>query len=113
MPADPRYEFGGRFAGNFVVSGAVEAHDAVVDFTMQVGSRGQTVVVTEEAPQVDTTHSSVGGLVEEQEVQDLPLNGRNWTDLTLMQPGIAKKCNLLYSQQWQPHSEPWYDGHRV
>jgi len=61
-----------------------------VDFTLQVGSTSQTVVVTEEAPVVNTTSSSVGGTVNEEKVSDLPLNGRNYTDLTLLQPGITK-----------------------
>jgi len=63
--------------------------EAAVDFTLQVGSTGQTVVVTEEAPLVNTTSSSTGGLIDEQKVSDLPLNGRNLVDLTLMQSGIT------------------------
>ena len=64
--------------------------EATIDFALQVGSTGQTVVVTEEAPLVQTTSSSVGGLVTEQQVTDLPLNGRNLVDLTLMQAGITQ-----------------------
>jgi hypothetical protein len=64
--------------------------EAAIDFALQVGSTGQTVVVTEEAPLVNTTSSSTGGLVEEQQVADLPLNGRNLVDLTLMQSGITQ-----------------------
>jgi hypothetical protein len=69
------------------------AQEASIDFTLQVGSTGQTVVVTEEAPLVNTTSSTVGSLVQEEKVADLPLNGRNWTDLTLLQPGIAQSFN--------------------
>ncbi len=64
--------------------------EAAIDFALQVGSTGQTVVVTEEAPLVNTTSSSTGGLVDEQKVADLPLNGRNLVDLTLMQAGISQ-----------------------
>jgi hypothetical protein len=64
------------------------ATDDRLDVKLQVGSVAQNVTVTEEAPLVDTTSSSVGNLVDEQQVADLPLNGRNWTDLTLMQPGV-------------------------
>lgn len=63
--------------------------EAVIDMTLQVGSTGQTVVVTEEAPLVNTTGASVGGLVDDQKVADLPLNGRNYVDLTLMQSGVV------------------------
>ncbi len=64
--------------------------EASIDMVLQVGSTGQTVVVTEEAPLVQTTSSAVGGLVTEQQVADLPLNGRNLVDLTLMQAGITQ-----------------------
>ncbi len=66
------------------------AQQATIDATLQVGSTSQSVVVTEEAPIVDTTSSSSGSLVNEDKITDLPLNGRNWTDLTLMQTGIVK-----------------------
>jgi hypothetical protein len=62
----------------------------VLDFTLQVGSTGQTVTVTEEAPQVNTTNASTGGLVEQTKIEDLPLNGRNLLDLTLMVAGVAQ-----------------------
>ena len=61
---------------------------AVIDVVLQVGATGQTVTVTGEAPLVDTTSSEVGDVVDEQRVADLPLNGRNWADLTLMQNGV-------------------------
>lgn len=68
----------------------IVATDTRVDLKLQVGSVSQTVTVSEaSAPLIDTTTSSVGGTVDEQRVADLPLNGRNWTDLTLLQPGIA------------------------
>ena len=58
--------------------------------TLQVGSTGQTVTVTEEAPQVNTTSSTTGGIIDEHDVADLPLNGRNLVDLTLLQSGIVQ-----------------------
>ncbi len=68
----------------------VVAQAAEINIVLQVGSTGQTVVVTEEAPLVQTQSSTVGGLVDEQQVSDLPLNGRNLVDLTLMQAGITQ-----------------------
>ena len=56
---------------------------------MTVGSVSQEVSVTAEAPLVETTSGTLGGLVNEERVADLPLNGRNFTDLTLMQTGIS------------------------
>jgi hypothetical protein len=62
--------------------------EAVVNFEMQVGTTSQTVEVKSEAQLVDTTSSSMGGLVNEEKVADLPLNGRNYVDLSLLQTGV-------------------------
>ena len=64
--------------------------EAVVNFTLEVGAITQTVAVTAEAPLVNTTSGSLGTLVGEQQVSDLPLNGRNYADLTLLQPGVVQ-----------------------
>ena len=65
------------------------AQEAVVNVTLNVGTTAQTVVITGEAPVVDTTSSTLGGVVNEQKLQDLPLNGRNYLDLASLQPGVA------------------------
>ena len=70
------------------------AQELSINVTLQVGSAEQAVVVTAEAPQVNTTSSSLGGLVNEEKMADLPLNGRNYIDLSLMQPGVAQNKNL-------------------
>ena len=62
---------------------------AVVNISLTVGATAQRVVVTGEAPQVDTTSSSLGGLVSEQKIAELPLNGRNFLDLTALQTGVS------------------------
>ncbi len=62
--------------------------EAVVNFELQVGTTSQTVEINSEAPLVDTTSGSLGGLVNEEKVANLPLNGRNYVDLSLLQPGI-------------------------
>jgi Carboxypeptidase regulatory-like domain/TonB dependent receptor len=68
--------------------------EAVVNFTLQVGATTQEVQVTAQSAQVDTTTSSLGGLVNEDRIADLPLNGRNFVDLTLLQPGISRQLNF-------------------
>src|SRR5881296_4721187 len=70
------------------------SQEAVVNFTLQAGAVEQTVVVTEDAPLVNTTSGSLGGLVDEKKVAELPLNGRNYIDLTLQMPGITQQRNL-------------------
>ena len=68
-----------------------------LNFDLQVGTTTQKVVVSGEAPLVDTTSASLGGLVSEQKIEDLPLNGRNFLDLALQQPGIAQDTVLVNS----------------
>jgi len=59
-----------------------------VNFALEVGAVTETVSVTAEAPLVNTTGGSLGALVNEQQVAELPLNARNYIDLTLLQAGI-------------------------
>ena len=68
--------------------------EAVVNITLQVGQVQETVSVSAEASLVNTTSGSLGGLVGEQTVADLPLNGRNFMDLTSLQPGITHHVAL-------------------
>ncbi len=63
--------------------------EAVVDFTLKVGPVRETVVVSGEAPLVDTANTSMGNVVERQTIADLPLNGRDYTQLTLLVPGVV------------------------
>ena len=63
---------------------------AVVDFTLQVGAVTQTVEVTGEAPMIELTNSNLTGLVDDRTIRELPLNGRSYDQLALLQPGIVK-----------------------
>jgi hypothetical protein len=60
----------------------------VVDFTLQVGQAQQTVTVEGTISQVDTTSAAVSSLVEQKQISDLPLNGRNYTQLISLAPGV-------------------------
>lgn len=64
--------------------------ELVVNADMQVGTANQEVTVTAEAPLVNTTNGTLGGLVNEEKMADLPLNGRNYIDLSLMQSGVTE-----------------------
>jgi hypothetical protein len=61
----------------------------VLNFTLLLGKTSQTVVVTTEAPNVELASSSIGALVNSTTVRELPLNGRSWTDLATLQPGVS------------------------
>jgi len=59
-----------------------------LDFKLAVGDVTQKVQVTEEAPQVDTTSSTLSGLVSDTAIRQLPLNGRDWLQLAALQAGV-------------------------
>ncbi|MFN7923574.1 MAG: carboxypeptidase regulatory-like domain-containing protein [Bryobacteraceae bacterium] len=61
---------------------------AVVNLQLEVGEVVQQVTVSGDAPIVNTTTSSVTGLVGEREVKDLPLNGRSFDNLMALNPGV-------------------------
>ncbi len=63
--------------------------EAVVNITLSVGDITEEVVVSGEAPMVETTTSAIGGLVDDKKIRDLPLNGRNFAQLALLQTGVA------------------------
>jgi hypothetical protein len=60
---------------------------AVIDFQLQIGALEQEVTVTADASLVNTRSSELSYLVGEDAIRELPLNGRNYTDLALLQPG--------------------------
>ena len=85
--------------------------DAVFNSTLQIGAVAESVSVTAEAPLVETTSGSLSGLIEAKQIQELPLNGRNITELALLEPGVnhyqgarpgAGVNGILFSSQGAP-----------
>src|SRR5213593_3005730 len=72
----------------------VVGQEAVVDLTLEVGANAEQVTVTGEAPLVNTTTSSVAGLVNERQVKDLPLNGRSFDNLITLNAGAINYTAL-------------------
>jgi hypothetical protein len=64
----------------------VVEQEAVVNFRLEVGALNQVFTVTAEAPLVNTTTSSVSGLVTESQIKDIPLNGRSFDTLITLNP---------------------------
>ena len=62
--------------------------EAILNLTLTMGAVTEQVTVTGEAPLVNTSTSSVSGVVEEKRIEDLPLNGRDFSQLPLVQPGV-------------------------
>src|SRR6267142_3671679 len=65
-----------------------------LNIPMKVGEISQTIQVTQAAPQIDLTSSALTGQVESATILELPLNGRDWTSLATLQPGV----NLIENQ---------------
>ena len=66
------------------------AKDVVVDFQLQPGEVKETVVVSEEVPLLDTTSATLGGTLSNNEINDLPLSGRNYENLLQLRPGVIR-----------------------
>jgi hypothetical protein len=62
---------------------------ATMDFTLTVGSTQQTVTVEASAVAIEASTSELGTVINEQAVKDLPLNGRNFTQLLTLTPGAS------------------------
>ena len=63
--------------------------DIRVDLVLQPGDQAETVTVTEEAPQIETTNATLGGTLSNETINDLPLNGRNYQNLLVLRPGMT------------------------
>lgn len=61
---------------------------AVADFSLPVGQVAETVTVEGATSQVNTTTADISALIGQQQMQDLPLNGRNFEQLILLAPGV-------------------------
>lgn len=60
---------------------------STLNFTLEPGSVSQTVTVTEQAPLVDVTKTSVGMNITPEQIQNMPLNGRDFGNLAYLAPG--------------------------
>ncbi len=60
----------------------------VFDLALRIGTISHRVEVTTEAPAIQTSSSEISATVNATTVRELPLNGRSWTDLATLQPGV-------------------------
>ncbi len=68
-----------------------------VDLSPQPGDQVQTITITESIPLVETTNAVLGGTLNNADINDLPLNGRNYQYLLNLRPGVMI----------QPGGGPW------
>ncbi len=62
----------------------------VADFQLEVGEVTETVSVTAGSPVIDVQDSAIGEVVEARQIEEMPLNGRNFTQLALLVPGVVR-----------------------
>jgi Carboxypeptidase regulatory-like domain len=62
---------------------------AAIDFTLKVGTVSSVVTVQSATTQLDVSSASLGTVIATQQVNDLPLNGRNFTELLSLTPGVS------------------------
>jgi len=68
--------------------------NTVVNVQLEVGNISEQVTVEANQVQVETTTGAVGNVVEGNEVAHLPLNGRSFTELTQLMPGVSPAANF-------------------
>src|ERR1700682_3798909 len=66
-----------------------------LNLNLKVGQLSQTVEVHETPPDIQTNSSTVGSTVESTTIRELPLNGRDWTSLAALEPGVATIPNQV------------------
>src|SRR5262245_33383831 len=90
---------------------------AVINFQMGLSTLQESVTVTGEAPLIDTTSSTVGANIDPRQMSELPLNGRNWMDLTLLAPGARRNESAAGGgglvQNRQGYAQTKIDGQEV
>ena len=65
------------------------AAESNVNLTLSIGAVAEQVVVTGEAPLIETTSATLSGLVDDKKIRDLPLNGRSFEQLAFLQTGVV------------------------
>jgi hypothetical protein len=86
---------------------------ATLNLDMSVSGVQETVTVTGEAPLIDTTSSNIASNIDPRQMQDLPLNGRNWMDLTLLSPGSRTNSATEIPYDRQGYFQVNVDGQQV
>src|SRR5438309_3346337 len=60
-----------------------------IDAQLQVGATTTTVDVEAQVQALDSSNAEIAGVVQSKQVEDIPLNGRNWSTLALLTPGAV------------------------
>jgi hypothetical protein len=87
--------------------------EVALNLELQVSGVAETVTVTGEAPLIETTSSTVAGNIDPRQMQELPVNGRNWMDLSLLAPGSRSNAATEVPQDRQGFFQVNVDGQQV
>src|SRR6202043_1275682 len=101
---DGEYQFAAVIPGTYSVQAtaqnfesAVSTHIEIdvqsrpaINFALKVGTSSQVVEVSSVSPVLQTETADVGGVVQSEQINDLPLNGRRYSDLALLEAGIQR-----------------------
>ncbi|MEO6238590.1 MAG: carboxypeptidase-like regulatory domain-containing protein, partial [Vicinamibacterales bacterium] len=79
--------------------------DTRIDAMLQVGELSETILVAAEGITVQTTTSSLGKVVEEKQILELPLSGRNFTSLGLLTPGVTTRGQSTTDASYVVHGQ--------
>ncbi|PYX57893.1 MAG: hypothetical protein DMG76_10450 [Acidobacteria bacterium] len=87
-----------------------------VDAQLRVGAATTTVDVEAQVQALDSSNAEIAGVVQSKQVEDIPLNGRNWSTLALLTPGAVNIRRARHGRQqlhlrwprchWRPGAEP-------
>ena len=66
-----------------------------IELAMQVGAANEVVSVQGEAAQIDYDSHTIGGVITRQEIENLPLNGRSFLNLAMLEPGVTVSANAV------------------
>ena len=67
--------------------------EAVIDFTLKLGEMASEVTVVAEAPSIELKASNTGSLITGGQIENIPLNGRSYVELTTLTPGRADRSD--------------------
>lgn len=84
-----------------------------MSFELGISTLQETVTVTGEQPLLDVTSSTVSGNIDPRQMEQLPINGRNWMDLTLLAPGSRQNASAEVPLDRQGYFQMVVDGQQI
>src|SRR5215211_1028892 len=100
--SDGEYQVGNLAPGEYEVkvtmqgfkTGVSDVHiqvgeNATIEFVLEVGQANETITVVSETPTINVTDHKIDGVVGRKQIESLPLNGRNFLQLALLEPGVG------------------------